>query len=123
MLLMLKAAVPVLVSVTVCAVLVLPVFWLPKLRLLGLKLTTGETPVPLSATFCGLSAALSVMVTLALREPLAEGVKVTVIMQVPLAARLLGQLLVWVKSLAFVPVTAILLIVNAAVPLLVSVTV
>src|SRR2546430_530953 len=83
----------------------------------------GVCPVPLKAMLCGLSAALSVMVTLALREPLAEGEKVTVMVQVPLAATLLGQLLVWAKSLAFVPDRAILLMLRDSVPLFVRVTV
>ncbi len=49
MLLMLKAAVPVLVSVTVWAVLVVPTFWLPKFTLVGLRLTTGVgTVVPIN---------------------------------------------------------------------------
>src|SRR5260370_1438951 len=66
------------------------------------------------------------MVTLAPRLPLALGVNVTLIVQEALAASVLGLSghgLVWAKSPAFVPVTAMLLIVKAAVPLLVSVTV
>ena len=85
----------------------------------------GVTPVPLSARFCGLSVALSVRVTLALRLPVAEGVKVTLTVQDALIANVLGlagQLLVWAKSLALLPVSAMLLMLNAAVPLLMSVT-
>src|SRR5713226_757536 len=125
MLLILKEAVPVLVSVTVCAALVIPTFWLPKLRLPGLKLTAGANmiPVPLSAAFWGLSTALSVKVTLALRLPVAEGVKVTLMVQDALMASVPGQLLVWAKSVLFVPLRAMLLILKEAVPLLVSVIV
>src|SRR5436309_13120924 len=60
--------------------------------------------------------ALSVTSKVALREPVAVGVKVTLIVQVPLAARvegLRGQLLVCPKSPGLVPVKPMLVIVNA----------
>jgi hypothetical protein len=75
---------------------------------------------------CGLPAALSLILTLALRAPAAEGVKSTRIVQLAPAASVLeasGHVVVSAKSAAFVPVTLILLIVSAAVPELVSVTV
>ena len=101
---------------------------MPKLKLLGVKVTAGVavTPVPLSTTDCGLSLALSAMETLALRLPLFVGVKVTLIVQFDPAASVLdpvGQVLDWAKSPALVPARLILLIVRAPVPLLVSVTV
>jgi len=43
-------------------------WWFPKLKLVGLRLTTGAdavVPEPLNATDCGLPDALSVIVTLA----------------------------------------------------------
>src|SRR5690242_11413537 len=54
-----KLVLPLLVTVTVWAGLVVPVPWLPKLRLVGLKLVPGAraTPVPLRATVCGLLGA------------------------------------------------------------------
>src|SRR6266550_3289655 len=75
---------------------------------------------------CGLPLALSVIDTLAARLPLALGVKVALIVQLAPTATvfgLSGQVLVWAKSPALVPPTATLLIVRAAVPLLVTVTV
>ena len=69
---------------------------------------------------------MSVIVTLALRPPVAVGVKVTLIEQLAPAARVLeplGQVLVWAKSPLLVPLRAMLLMVKAAVPLLVNVTV
>jgi hypothetical protein len=126
MLLMVKGAVPLLVSVTVLAALVVPVVWFPNARLLGFTVTAGAVPVPLRPTLSGLSAASSVMVTLAVRLPVADGLKVTLIEQVPLTASVLGltgQVFVWPKSPLLVPVTAMLLIVSGPVPLLVSVTV
>src|SRR2546429_205001 len=83
-------------------------------------------PVPLRVTDCGLSPALSVMVTLALRDPVAAGVNVTLIVQVAPAASvlgLIGQVLVWAKSPALVPAMPIELMVRSAVPLFLSVTV
>lgn len=126
-LVMVSAAVPLLVSVTVCGELVVVSCWSPKLTLVGFRVTAGAwtTPVPLSATLCGLPAALSLTEMLALRDPVAEGVKVTLIVQFAPAVSvlgLMGQVFDWAKSSAFVPVTVMLVMINAAVPLLVSVT-
>jgi hypothetical protein len=102
---------------------------LPKLRLVGLKLTAGAgalVPLPLRATVCGLPEALSVIDTLALRVPVAVGVKVTLIVQFDPAASVLdplGHVLVCAKSPLLVPVKPMLLMVKAALPLLVNVTV
>ena len=68
---------------------------------------------------------MSVMVTDAVRAPVAAGVKVTLIEQFAFTARvelLAGHVFVCAKSLAFFPVTAMLEIVSGAVPELVSVT-
>jgi hypothetical protein len=126
--LIVSAAAPLFVRVIVCAELVAPIFWLPKLSEVGLSVTAGAetTPVPLRGTLCGLPAALSLILTLALRAPEADGEKVTPIVQLAPAASVLGdsgQVVVSAKSAAFVPVRLTLLIVNAAVPELVSVTV
>jgi hypothetical protein len=63
------------------------------------------------------------MLTQAVRLPPAEGLKVTLIVQLLPAATELPQLLLWAKSLALVPVIARLVILNVALPLLVRVTV
>src|SRR5438874_936202 len=55
-----KAAVPVLVSVTVTDALMVASGWLPKPRLVGANPTAGAVPFPLSATFCGLPPASAV---------------------------------------------------------------
>lgn len=84
-----------------------------------------SVPVPVSETLCGDPGALSVMLTLAARFPVAVGVNVTLIVHFAPTARLealAGQLLVWAKSPPFVPVRAMLEMVNGAVPLFVSVT-
>jgi hypothetical protein len=123
MLLMVRGAVPLLVSVTLWALLLVLTCRLPKLRLEGLKVTAGAVPVPERPTVWGLPVALSVMATLAVRLPVAEGLKVTLMLQLALAARLAGQVLVWLKSLALVPVSPMLLMLRDAVPLLVKVTI
>jgi len=123
---MFRAALPVLVSVTVCDPLVVFNVWLANVKLEVDKLTTGAgalAPVPLRVKECGLPAALSEMVTAAVREPAAVGVNVTVKVQLPLlAATELPQLFNSVKSPMFAPVTLIPVMLSAAVPMLVSVT-
>ena len=84
---------------------------MPNASEVGERLTTGpvvldETPLPLNPTRCGLPLALSVTATLAVRVPVAVGLKVTLIMQLAPAARLARQLVVWVKSPLLVPVMA-----------------
>ena len=85
-LVMLKAALPVLLRVAVCAVLGIPMAWLPKARLVGERPSTGaaaavSVPVPERLTVCELPLALSEMLTEAVRLPLAEGVNFTLIVQ------------------------------------------
>jgi len=58
----------------------------------------------------------------ALRVPVAVGVKVTEILQLPPAATLVPQVLFWPKSPEFAPVTAMLVMVSAPVPVLFRVT-
>ena len=113
-----KAALPVLVRVTACAVLVVPTDWLPKERLAGARLTAGAVPVPVRLTVWGLPTALSAMVSEGARLPLADGVKVTLIVQLAPAATLDPQLLVCAKSPGLVPVSAMLEMLKAEFPVL-----
>ena len=72
--------------------------------------------MPETPAVWGLLLALSVTVNVALREPVAVGVKVTLMVQVALAAKvegLMGQLLVCPKSPGLVPVKPMLVIVKA----------
>lgn len=86
---MASAAVPLLVSVTVCAAeAVFSV--LAKESPVGLRLTSGPTAVPLKVTICVepvTPSALSVTVTVAENVPVCVGAKVAVMVQVALAAR------------------------------------
>ena len=80
MLLMLRLAPPVLVSLTVWAALVVSAICEPKLRLEVLSETAaGAIPVPLSDTVCGLPLAVSVIWRAPFTVPLAVGVNATVI--------------------------------------------
>jgi hypothetical protein len=122
---MLKAALPELARVTVCAPLIVPTVWIEKVKPAGARLTAGpaSAPVPLKLTVWGLPGALSEMLKVPPRVPAAVGVKVTLIVQLAPAATELPQLLLWAKSLASVPVTARLAILRVALPVLVRVTV
>jgi hypothetical protein len=98
--------------------------WLAKGRLVGERLTAGSglVPVPERLTVCGLLAALSEMLREPLLVPAAVGVKVTLIAHSAPAATEPPQVFVCAKSLAFAPVTARLVMLNAAFPPLVRVT-
>ena len=65
---------------------------------------------------------MSATESVALRAPVAAGVKVTLMMQVADAASEAGQLLLCVKLLAFVPVMEMPVMASAALPVLDSVT-
>ena len=67
---------------------------MPKAKLVGERLTTAAVPVPERLTACGLPLALSVMLSEAVRLPLAAGVKVTLMVQLAPAATELPQVLV-----------------------------
>ena len=68
--------------------------WFPKVRLVGERLTpVGAVPVPERLTVWGLPLALSVMLSEAVRLPLAVGLKVTLTVQLAPAATELPQVL------------------------------
>ncbi len=119
MLLMLSTPFPVLLRVTLCAALVAPVSCAANGSVAVERLTTGPVAVPASATVCGLPLALSVMVRVPVRAPSAVGLNVTVIVQLAPAATLAPQVFAWLKS----PLTPMLVMFNAAVPVLLSVIV
>jgi hypothetical protein len=98
-----------------------PTDWPAKEKLEGEAPALGAVPVPESAIAWGLPEAESATVTAAVRIPVALGLKITLIAQLLPAARELPQLLVWVKSLAFEPESAMLEMLKAALPELVKV--
>ena len=80
--------------------------------------------MPDSETVRGLPVPLSAIVTAPVRAPVAVGLKVMLIAQLAVAANVAGdngQVVVWEKSPALVPVTAMLVTVSAPGPLFVSV--
>src|SRR2546427_414264 len=126
MLVMLRLAVPLLVRVTVCAVLVALSRWLTTARVVGTRAAAGITPAPASDTYCGLLAASSVMVTVAVRAPVAAGVKLMLIVQLAPGATEpapVGQVLpaAKAKSAACAPEMVMLVRFSGVPPLLVSV--
>jgi hypothetical protein len=79
-----NVALPELVRVTICGLLVVPCVTLPNETLLGVTVMPafgGGAPMPLSGMDCGEFGASSVMVMVAAREPRAIGEKVTLIVQ------------------------------------------
>ena len=67
---------------------------LPKDAVFGESVAVGSAPEPERLTVCGLLLALSVRVTLAGRDPLSCGLKVTVMVQEAPARTWVPQLLV-----------------------------
>jgi hypothetical protein len=101
------------------APLVVPTNCDPNTTLDGDNDTPGAVPVPLTATLCGLPAALSLTAILAARVPVADGAKLTLIEQVAFTASVegeMGQSVVIVKSPACAPAAAMLEIASGAVP-------
>jgi hypothetical protein len=78
--LIVKGPLPVFVSVTVFAALVVFTNWLPKGRGVGASPTTGDpaaAPVPLREMDCGLVLSPSVSSSVAVSAPTTDGVNVT----------------------------------------------
>jgi hypothetical protein len=124
MLVKLSVAVPLLVRVTVEGALVVAISVGEKATLVGEMVSAGAVPVPLSATVCGEPVALSATESVAWNEPLVNGVKPTVMVQLALTARVAAQLLVWLNAEEAVPPPMLMAMpVSAAVPVLVSETV
>lgn len=99
--------------------------------MLKLSVTAGAVPLPVREKVCGLPVALSATDTVAARPPVAVGVKVAAMTQVPPDAATLGIVrqsvplagVTSLKSPGFVPVMVTPEIVSAAAPVLVSVEV
>lgn len=121
-LLTLNATLLVFVKVVCWAEPVLPRDWVPKLRLVGEKVAEGGSPVPLRFMVAGVAEALSVMVSVAVRVPVAVGLKVTKIVQLEPAEIEVPHVLASEKAAALVPVTAMLVMVRDWSLLSVSVT-
>jgi hypothetical protein len=89
-----------------------------KVKKAGERLTSGAaTPVPVRLTVWVAGLALSVMVTTPVLVPVAVGLKVTLRVQLALAATLEPQVLVWEKS----PLAVMLVMLRVPFPVLLSV--
>jgi hypothetical protein len=88
---------------------------LPKTIFVEDRLTIGAgvTPVPVSGTVSGLPVRLFAMFRLPVRLPVAAGVNVTLMEQVPPTDTLPRQLSVSAKSEAFVPLIVMLVMLSA----------
>jgi hypothetical protein len=75
-------------------------------------------PTPVSGTDCGLPGALSATLTFPFLLPVALGVKVTLIWQLPFGGTEPGQLLVWAKAPLLAPVIPIDVIFRTPAPVL-----
>lgn len=98
MLLMVKGAVPLFVSVTDVGILATPTTCDEKLRLVDDRTTDGATPVPLSGTICVAETALSITMSEPASLPVVAGVKVTTIGQLAPGATEVPQKSLAVKS-------------------------
>jgi len=95
-----------------------------NVKLVRLRLTEGPLPVPVRVITCWLPVTLlvlSVIASDAVRFPEAVGVKVTLMVQLLLAARELPHVVVSAKSPGLAPVSEMLLMVRAKFPLLFTV--
>jgi len=129
-----SVSVPVFVSVTVNAALVVPFLWLPNASGFGAADACGSVPVPLSVTVCvelAIPPESSVMATLAACAPVAVGVNFTPNLQLPAGAtgvaavseQAVPELGAPSKNcVGFVPPNAMLAMLSVAVPVLVTVT-
>jgi hypothetical protein len=98
--------------------LIWPIVTVPKEMLVGLSTNCpAVTPVPLSATTCGLCGTLSANDKVPARVPATVGLNVTFTVQLAAAVKVVPQLLVCAKS----PVTLTLAMERFALPVLLSV--
>src|ERR1035437_3940002 len=111
---------PVLNSATGFGALVVFTSCAPKASEVGETEPIATPQIPVRLIVCGLSLALSVIVTLPVRVPSAVGVKVTEMLQLPPAGTDVPQLLVSAKSPPFAPVTLMDVMVKVALPVLVN---
>jgi len=123
---MVKVEVPEFLSVTTWAALVEPTVVLANVKVAGVSVAVGgaAAPVPVNVTFCGEPAALSAMLRVPVSVPVAVGLKLTEMVQVAAAARVVPHVVVSLNELALAPLRVIppVVTVKADVPVFFSVT-
>lgn len=112
-----RPASPLLVKVTVFAVLVVFTIWAANVSDVGERFTIGAIPVPLKLAVGWAPVVLLFKISEPAREPRAAGVKITLTVQLLPAANGVPQLFVWEKS----PDITKLPIERAVLPLLLNV--
>jgi hypothetical protein len=122
-----KAALPVLVRVAVCAALLLPVVTEPKASVAGVNVAAGavttDVPSQVKVIDCWGMGDGKLVPRFAVKAPAVGGTQVTAMEQLAPAARLAPQLLVWLKEPGSLPKKLMLVIDNAAFPVLLRVAV
>ena len=122
MLAMARVELLLLVSVTDCGVEEELTATLPNVKVLEERETAPTVPVPVRLTVWGLPLALSLMLRVAARVPIAVGVKVTLIVQVLPGLTVLQALKLSEKSPGLAHVNVALVIETGTVPVLVTLT-
>ena len=118
-----RAVLPLLVRFIVCAPLVQPIACPVNVKLIELRLArAARTPIPLRLTLCGALATESLNTNVAERVPSAVGVNVTVTVQLAPTPSAAPHVVAALKSVAFAPVTQILLMPRIAFPEFVTIT-
>jgi len=116
------AALLLFVKATTCTALLVPTAWGPKVRLVGDGPAADPTPVRIIGGEFPLAPEEPTTME-DFRGPAVVGVKVALIAQFAPAATEVPQVLVWAKSLAFAPVTAMPVMLKLVFPVFVRVTV
>ena len=118
-----RSPMPGLLTVRVCSGPVVPTTSGPSAKGDGSKATAGLVPVPWRGRLCGLWLASSAMERAALRSPVSEGVKVTLMLQLPRGRMVwLAQVSASSQSPGWLPPRVRVPTCRSAVPLLVRVT-
>ena len=113
---MLSVAVPGFDRTVLIEVEVLPTAVLGKARVVGVRTACGAVPVPVNFAICGEPLALSDTDTVAIKLVTKVGVKMTEMVQVAEATKVVPHVLVCVKSAGFAPVMETEIPVNEALP-------
>jgi hypothetical protein len=113
--LMFSVCLPLFVTVTTCAVLVVATACVANVNVVGVIVAVAPVPSPNKVAACGLPDASSVIETTAELAPVVFGVNVTVMTQELPAVSAFPQVLIWVKLAALAPLIAMLAIFSVTV--------
>lgn len=120
---MFNTAVPVLLKVTLCDVLVVPATCALNVSADGLRLICGLSDIPDRLIVSVFPDTLPAIASVASRVPPAVGVKVTLTVHPFPGAKVLVQVLDWLKSPLFAPVIPMFATLTMALPVFVNATV